>query len=250
MVKEISIYEYVKDWFDFCFENPDTINPNHSALYFFILSHSNRLGWKKKFGLPTTMSMEAIGIKSYNTYIKTFNQLNEFGFINIIEKSKNQYSSNIIALSKFNKALDKALDKATLKHLTKQRESTVQSTVQSKCSIIIQDTNTLIHQDTNTLKEQKFFLFDLFWNKYEKKVGRDGALKVWLKIDVNEMDNIIDKVSNYVNSTPDKTFRKNATTYLNGKHWNDEIIITNNNNQNGTRKNDDGTSLLNWINGN
>ena len=199
MVKEVSIYEYIKDWFDFCFENPDTINPNHSALYFFILSHSNRLGWKKKFGLPTTMSMEAIGIKSYNTYIKTFNQLNEFGFINIIEKSKNQYSSNIIALSKFNKALDKALDKATLKHLTKQRESTIQSTVQSKCSIIIQDTNTLIHQDTNTLKEQKEFLFDLFWNKYEKKVGRNGALKVWLKIDVNEMDNIIDKVSNYVN---------------------------------------------------
>lgn len=30
----------------------------------------------------------------------------------MIERSKNQYSSNIIALSDFDKALDKALDKA------------------------------------------------------------------------------------------------------------------------------------------
>lgn len=46
----------------------------------------------------------------------------------MIEKSKNQYSSNIIALSFFNKAPDKApnnaLDKALIKHTTKQGEST------------------------------------------------------------------------------------------------------------------------------
>jgi len=71
--------------------------------------------------------MEAIGIKSYNTYIKTFNELVEFGFFNLIERSKNQYSANIIELSKFDKALNKALDKAFIKHATKQSESTQQS---------------------------------------------------------------------------------------------------------------------------
>jgi hypothetical protein len=117
-------YELSRNWFDWSFSNPELISPNHSALYFFIIEHCNRLGWKEKFGLPTTMAKEAIGIRSYNTYIKTLNDLVEFGFIKMIEKSKNQYSSNIIALSNFDKALDKALDKAMIKHTTKQSEST------------------------------------------------------------------------------------------------------------------------------
>jgi hypothetical protein len=117
-------YDLSRKWFDWSFENPERINPNHTALYFFIIEHCNRLGWKEKFGLPTTMAKEAIGIRSYNTYINTLNDLVEFGFVKLIEKSKNQYSSNIVALSNFNKAPDKALDKALIKHTTKQREST------------------------------------------------------------------------------------------------------------------------------
>lgn len=120
-------YELSRNWFDWCFENPEKVTPNHTALYFFCVEHCNRLGWKQKFGLPTTMAKEAIGIRSYNTYIKTLNDLVAFGFINLIEKSKNQYSSNIVALSNFNKALDKALDKALIKHTTKQCESTSES---------------------------------------------------------------------------------------------------------------------------
>ena len=116
-------YDLSRKWFDWSFENPERINPNHTALYFFIIEHCNRLGWKEKFGLPTTMAKEAIGIRSYNTYINTLNDLVEFGFVKLIEKSKNQYSSNIIALSNFDKAHDKALDKALIKHGTKQRES-------------------------------------------------------------------------------------------------------------------------------
>ena len=120
-------YELSRNWFDWCFENPEKISPNHTALYFFIIEHCNRLGWKEKFGLPTTMAKEAIGIRSYNTYINTLNDLVEFGVINLIEKSKNQYSSNIIAISNFNKADSKALDKAFINHATKQSESTSES---------------------------------------------------------------------------------------------------------------------------
>lgn len=117
-----------RNWFNWCFENPEKINSNHTALYFFCIEHCNRLGGKEKFGLPTTMAKEAIGIRSYNTYIKTLNDLISFGFIKLIEKSKNQYSSNIIAISNFNKAHDKALDKALIKHNAKQGKSTMQST--------------------------------------------------------------------------------------------------------------------------
>jgi hypothetical protein len=132
-----NIYDLARAWFNFCFENPEKINPNHSAMFFFAIEHNNRLAWKEKFGLPSTMVMEAIGIKSYNTYIKTFNDLVGWGFIILVQKSKNQYSSNIVALSIGISKNNKALDKATIKHVTKQSESTEQS----KDSIDIQDYN-------------------------------------------------------------------------------------------------------------
>ncbi len=122
-MSKLNGYSLSRDWFDFAFENPEKIKPSHGILYFFIIEHCNRLGWKEKFGLPTTMVKEAIGIRSYNTYINTLNDLVDWGFIKMIEKSKNQYSSNIVALSNFNKALGKAL----IKHGSKQRESTSES---------------------------------------------------------------------------------------------------------------------------
>lgn len=136
-------YELSRNWFDWCFENPEKINPNHSALYFFAIEHCNRLGWRKKFGFPTEMAKDAIGIKSYGTYIKTLNDLVSFGFIEMIEKSKNQYSSNIIALSNFDKALDKALDKAIQTHVLKQPESI--------CSIDKQ-LNNITNKQENTIE--------------------------------------------------------------------------------------------------
>jgi len=127
MADELNGYSLSRQWFDFCFENPEKINTNHTALYFFAIEHCNRLGWKKKFGLPTTMAMEAIGIKSYNTYKKTITDLVSFGFIKMIEVSKNQYSSNIVSLANISKSALSNFDKALTKHLTKQSESTVQS---------------------------------------------------------------------------------------------------------------------------
>ena len=115
----MSGYDLSRAWFDFSFENPEKISPIHSALYFFAIEHCNRLGWKENFGLPTTMVMEAVGIKSYSTYKKALNCLVEWGFIKMVSKSKNQYSSNIVALVKNTKATTKALDKALSKHSTK-----------------------------------------------------------------------------------------------------------------------------------
>ena len=122
-------YELSRMFWDFSFENPDRVKPIHSAIYFFAIEHCNRLGWKEKFGLPSQMVMEAIGIKNWKTYSSGLKDLVEFGFIKMIETSKNQYSSYIIALVNFTKAHTKALDKALSKHGTKHCQSTVQSTV-------------------------------------------------------------------------------------------------------------------------
>lgn len=152
LMDNISGYSLSRNWFDFCFENPEKINPSHTAVYFFAIEHCNRLGWKKKFGFPTTMVMEAVGIKSYNTFKKVLFDLVNFGFITMIEKSKNQYSANIIALSNFDKATNKALDKALTKHLTKQSESTIQSIV----SIDKQETSKQLNKKTIEHRKAEF----------------------------------------------------------------------------------------------
>lgn len=122
-------YELTSIWFQFAFENPEKIKPGHHALYFWCIELCNSLGWKEKFGLPTQHSMEVIGIKNYKTYIDYLNDLIAFGYIELIQKSNNQYTSNIIALVKNNKATTKAYTKALSKQLSKQCQSNYQSSV-------------------------------------------------------------------------------------------------------------------------
>ncbi|QQV90525.1 transcriptional regulator [Polaribacter phage Danklef_1] len=145
-------YELSRAWFNFSFDNPHKIKPHHSAIYFFAIEHCNRLGWKKVFGFPTSMVLDAIGMKSYGSYKKYLDELVDFGFIKVHEYSKNQYSANIIELTlnvkALDKAHDKALDKALIKHGAKQRESTEQSTSESIDSINKQLTNKQLNKRT------------------------------------------------------------------------------------------------------
>jgi len=126
MAKEdLNSYELSRDFFNWCFENPEKVTPTHVALYFFTIEHCNRLGWKLKFGLPSQMTMDAIGVKNWRTYSKAFNDLAEWGFLKVLEKSRNQYSATVIALVKNTKATTKALSKATQKHSQKHDSSIV-----------------------------------------------------------------------------------------------------------------------------
>jgi hypothetical protein len=136
----MNTFELSRNFCNWAFENPEKVHPNHYAIYFFAIEHCNRLGGKDKFGFPSQMTMEAIGIKKHQTYIKYFNDLIEFGFFKLIEKSKNQYSANIISITFAMPKKGKALDKAFIKHTAKQTESTGQSTGQSEDSIIKQET--------------------------------------------------------------------------------------------------------------
>jgi hypothetical protein len=120
-------YDLSRNWFNWAFDNPEKISPNHAAIYFFAVEHNNRLGWRKKFGFPSQMAMDAIGIKKHSTYIRYFNDLVDFGFFKLIQKSKNQYSSNIISLVNAIPKKGEALDKAIIKHGAKQTESMGQS---------------------------------------------------------------------------------------------------------------------------
>ena len=204
-------YELSRNWFDWCFENPEKISPNHSAMYFFIIEHCNRLGWKEKFGLPMEMTKDAIGIKNYRTFSNTFNDLVEWGFINLIQKSKNQYSSNVIAIVKNTKAKSKALDTAMQKQSQKQVHGIVG---------IIKPNNIITIEPNNILS------FDDFWDMYGKKVDRKKCEEKYLKLSIEQITKIKEVLPIYIQNTPEVKFRKDPIRWLNGENWNDEIKNT------------------------
>ncbi len=146
MNEDLSGYQLSRDWFEWCFMNSEIISPNHSALYFYIINLANKMHWKPVFGLPTEVAKEAIGIRNYKTYKKTLEDLVSFGFVKLVQESKNQYTCNMIALVKNDKANGEAHDKATLKHLPKQVQSTYQG-----IDSIIKHTKHTKHKNIETL---------------------------------------------------------------------------------------------------
>ena len=209
----MEIYSLSRYFWDFAFEHPTKIKPVHISIYFFAVEHCNRLGWKRNFGLPTSMVLEAIGVKSYSVYKVAFDQLVEYGFFDVIQYSKNQYSSNVIALKENYKAhtiaTTKALDKAMQKQLQKQSNSIVS----------IDKQETIEHRNnTNTI-----FSFDEFWETYNKKTGRVNCERIYARLKDKDYAKIKETLPIYLESVKDKQYLKNPQTYLNGKCWEDEI---------------------------
>ena len=249
--KGLNIYDLTRDWWNFAFENPEKIKPIHTAVFMFAIEHCNRLAWKDKFGLPTTMAMEAIGVKSYKTYIAALNDLIEWGFIKMIKKSRNQHSSNIIALVKNAKAHTKALDKAMQKHSAKQ----VQSTDQLNVSIDIPITNL---PNTNLpapaqpepsvqgeLELPDVYPFDSFWDDYAKKRNRNECERLWGKLSDTDKQSIKAHIPKYKEATPDPKYRKDPERYIKHQAWNDEVFVSTPTNSR-VKPNWDYTKLPQW----
>lgn len=68
-------------------------------------------------------------------------------------------------------------------------------------------------------------LFEKWWIAYDKKTGKDKAKAKWDKLTQTEKESCLECVESYVQSTPDSQYRKNPLTYLNGKHWEDELEV-------------------------
>jgi hypothetical protein len=177
-------YDLSKAWWNFAYEHPD-VKPVHSALYFYIVDLWNRLGQKDDFNIPTTHTMEALGVSNYKTYSTALQMIHQWGFISFIEKSSNQYTSNKIALVKNTKALYEALPKALYEALPEANDknedcfgknvrSIAQSTTQSIAQSIVSIDKplTLNLKPNNSVKNKievgvnffEGFPFDVFKN--------------------------------------------------------------------------------------
>jgi hypothetical protein len=206
---EINGYELSRNWWDWCFENPEKISPNHSAIFFFAIEHCNRLGWKSKFGFPTQMAMDAIGIKKHDTYIKYFNDIIEWGFFRLVQKSQNQYSANIISLHVAHPKNGLALGKAIRNHGGKQPGGTGVGIGESNAESNPESNRSIDKPITNNLKPityyRQFLHLKISFEENEelKKLGYTQK----------EVDSIFDKIENYKKNTSYKSL------FLTAKNW-------------------------------
>ena len=179
-------YKLSRSFWDFAFENPDKIKPTHIALFFYAVELCNQLGWKEKFGLPASMALEAIGIKSYSVYKKCFDDLVAFGFFEVIQYSKNQHTCNIIALKENSKASNKAHSKALAKQLTKQGEYNKTNKLRTSKHVVslfeqVEVMAKLPFESENFIKwwdTWKQYRQDQFRKKYKSVISEQTALKI------------------------------------------------------------------------
>ena len=88
-----------------------------------------------------------------------------------------------------------------------------------------QDATLEVEVEVEVEVEKEDISFDQFWESYDKKVGKEKTLAKWERLSEKDRIECLAAVPAYVKSTPDKGYRKNPLTYLNGRHWEDEIII-------------------------
>jgi len=203
----INIFKISKAWFDLSFEDY-RISPTHTALLFYMIDLNNRLSWVDTFGLPALETGQALNI-SYNTFRKVLKELIEFGHVKMIKKSTNQHTANIISLTSLYQNLlkqDKSKHKATLKQALKQSD---------------------IIKPIKPIKPNNID-FDIFWNLYNYKKDKPKSKVKWDKFKLETQQKIIDSIPEYIESTPDKKYRKHPSTFLNNESWNNEITKADN----------------------
>jgi hypothetical protein len=91
------------------------------------------------------------------------------------------------------------------------------------------DTNPIIptnpkEQPYISAQENPNIPFNDFWFLYDKQVSLYKAAPLWIKLSDSERELIMAYLPNYIESKPDKQFRKDPHKFLECRGWLDEII--------------------------
>ena len=82
---------------------------------------------------------------------------------------------------------------------------------------------TVIVKDNVNVNVKEIYSFDEFWSTYGKSVDKTKCKAKFEKLSNDVKLKIKEVLPLYIQSTPDKQFRKNPQTWLNGECWNDEV---------------------------
>ena len=85
--------------------------------------------------------------------------------------------------------------------------------------------NNIDKQNNKYNQKEKERLFEIFWKSYDKPVSKKPAKNKFLKLSMEECLKCVEVAPIYVSVTPDRTYRKHATTWLNQECYNDEYYV-------------------------
>ena len=197
------------------------VGGNACKVYLLIVRKTR--GWQKEKDYISYSQIQKITGISSATVSKAIDELSKLGLIKVKtgnEKSANQYSLNDSFCTLKNEV---GIEKPTLKNEVATLENKAQGTLKTK------DTENNLSKTTKDKTNDVCVLkisFDDFWNLYDKKVGDKEKIKTkWEKLKDSEREAIMNHLPLYKKSQPNKKYRKDPSTYLNNKSWNDEIIF-------------------------
>ena len=106
-----------------------------------------------------------------------------------------------------------------------------------KARQVLKTSSTLVEQKRTNIKEKEKvkkkskvkdsinISFEEFWNLYNYKVGdKSKVMAKWESLSDTNRLSVMEHLPLYIQSTPDKQFRKHPSTYLNNSGWEDEIL--------------------------
>jgi hypothetical protein len=199
----------------------DNIKPTSVVVYFALLQINNLSHWKPVFNATFGQVLNMTGIGNVKTYYSALEELVIKHYI-IWNKSRNQYQAatfTIIVLYQKTEEQDHNALPKNGSAMDQHTEEQWVSTRKSKGNILKQENP----KPKNTTKGDDD-LFDEFWNLYNKKTGKEKVRTRWSKLSESEQLAIIKALPGYIQTTPELKFRKDPLTYLNGRHWEDELI--------------------------
>tara|TARA_R100000734_G_C3314078_1_gene105583 strand:+ start:377 stop:880 length:504 start_codon:yes stop_codon:yes gene_type:complete len=90
----------------------------------------------------------------------------------------------------------------------------------------IKDARFITKEELNVEDERKAKGFNMFWAMYDKRVDEKNCRISFMRLTLEEMGKAINGVKSYVESTPNKKYRKNPRTWINQKGWESEVVLS------------------------
>ena len=161
---------------------------------------------------------------SKNTITKATNELEDLGVILVKRRARmaSYYQVSVNGVSKVCKSVKDSLKRDSLEKdsleilnlepQTLQEDSAVEAT---EVIAVEEDAEDIATPDRG---------FEIFWSMYDKKVNKVASLKYWGKLRPTDHMAIMQHVEVYVESTPEKQFRKDPVNYLKDMVWEDEVV--------------------------
>jgi hypothetical protein len=155
----------------------------------------------------------------------------------VLRVDENRLNSVLFDFGLFQFDDEKIWSESALKRISIRNEKSVKAkeSINKRWTNNDKSSNTNVirtYNERNTIKEKKRkennispYPFNLFWDLYDKKVGKVEKVKSkWEALSETDQKLILDYIPKYKSAQPLKEFRKNPETFLNNRGWLDEII--------------------------